>query len=450
MVYYIAIVGRPNVGKSTLFNRLAGKRLALVDDTPGVTRDRRTAEARFGKGNVHLIDTAGLEDAKSGSIEARMRLQTNEAIEDASLIVFVTDARVGITPSDKEFARIALASGKPVLLVANKSEGRAADAGYYESYSLGLGEPLAISAEHGHNIGDLVSLIEDHIKNENSSTQDDTGENSANRPMRIAIIGRPNAGKSTLFNRLVGSERMITGPEAGLTRDSVAVDIQWHDLSVRLFDTAGLRRKAKVRDDLEKLSVGDALRAIRFAEVVILLLDVDRALEKQDLQIADLVHNEGRALVIAVNKWDLVQNKQIRIKELHKQVENLLPQISGVPVIPVSANSGSGFEKLRRSVKAVYEIWNKRVATNALNRYLSAAVERHPPPAPGGRRIRLRYITQSNARPPTFILFCSRPEVLPTSYVRYITNGLKEHFDFTTVPIRLNLRKGKNPYSGER
>ncbi len=452
MVYYVAIVGRPNVGKSTLFNRLAGKRLALVDDTPGVTRDRRTAVARFGRGNIHLIDTAGLEEAKSGSIEGRMRVQTNEAIKDASLVVFVMDARVGLTPSDEEFARIARASGKPVVLVANKSEGRAAEPGFYESYSLGLGEPLAISAEHGDNIGELETLIQELINLDETgdSVQQETGEIDSERPLRIAIIGRPNSGKSTLFNKLVGSERMITGPEAGLTRDSVAVDFEWQNLSVKLFDTAGLRRKAKVHDDVEKLSVGDALRAIRFAEVVILLLEADRALEKQDLQIADLVHDEGRALVIGINKWDIVEHKQQRIIELRKQVEHLLPQLSGIAVIPVSAKSGSGLDRLRVAVETVYATWNKRVATSALNRFLSAAVERHPPPAPAGRRIRLRYMTQSNARPPTFVVFCSKPEALPASYVRYIVNGLRESFDFSAVPIRLNMRKGKNPYAGDR
>lgn len=449
MVNYIAIVGRPNVGKSTLFNRLAGKRLALVDDSPGVTRDRRTAEAKFGAGNIHLIDTAGFEDVKSGSIEARMRKQTEEAIEDSALIVFVIDARVGITPMDEEFSRLARASGKPVLLVANKSEGRAADPGYYDAYRLGLGEPLAISAEHGSNIGELVDLIEEHLvtKDVDHEIPDESDVISAARPLRTAIIGRPNSGKSTLFNRLVGSERMITGPEAGLTRDTVSVDIQWQDLSVRLFDTAGLRRKARIRDTVEKLSVGDALRAIRFAEVVIVLLEAERALEKQDLHIADLVNDEGRALVIAINKWDLVENKHRKIDDLIRLVEHLLPQMSGVPVVPISAKSGTGMEKLRNAVETVYGTWNKRVSTSALNKFLGTAVERHPPPAPGGRRIRLRYMTQSNARPPTFVLFCSKPKDLPTSYVRYLVNGLRENFGFAAVPIRINLRKGRNPYS---
>jgi GTP-binding protein len=449
MPFTIAIVGRPNVGKSTLFNRLAGKRLALVDDQPGLTRDRREADAEFGTTAVRLIDTAGLEHG-DGGLTARKREQTVAAIKQADLVVFLIDARAGIVAADEIFADLVRASGKPVILAANKCEGRAAEPGLYEAFSLGLGEPLPISAEHDLGIGDLSDAIQA------ASAQGEGAEIAKGpaaqeevvaHPLRIAVVGRPNVGKSTLVNTILGEERMITGPEAGITRDAIAVDIERQGRALRLFDTAGLRRKMRVEGTAEELSVGDTLRAIRFAEVVVLLLDAERPFEKQDLQIADLIVEEGRALVIAVNKWDLVRAPQARLGELRETCERLLPQIKGVTFVPVSALTGKGVDNLMRAVLAADELWNKRLPTHALNQWLREAVEAHSPPAVSGRRIKLRYITQSNARPPTFVLFCSRPKALPDSYVRYLVNSLRETFDLPGVPIRLHLRKGENPYA---
>jgi GTPase len=449
MPFTIAIVGRPNVGKSTLFNRLAGKRLALVDDQPGLTRDRREADAEFGTTAVRLIDTAGLEHG-DGGLTARKREQTVAAIKQADLVVFLIDARAGIVAADEIFADLVRASGKPVILAANKCEGRAAEPGLYEAFSLGLGEPLPISAEHDLGIGDLSDAIQA------ASAQGEGAEIAKGpaaqeevvaHPLRIAVVGRPNVGKSTLVNTILGEERMITGPEAGITRDAIAVDIERQGRALRLFDTAGLRRKMRVEGTAEELSVGDTLRAIRFAEVVVLLLDAERPFEKQDLQIADLIVEEGRALVIAVNKWDLVRAPQARLAELRETCERLLPQIKGVTFVPVSALTGKGVDNLMRAVLAADELWNKRLPTHALNQWLREAVEAHSPPAVSGRRIKLRYITQSNARPPTFVLFCSRPKALPDSYVRYLVNSLRETFDLPGVPIRLHLRKGENPYA---
>ena len=449
MPFTIAIVGRPNVGKSTLFNRLAGKRLALVDDQPGLTRDRREADAEFGTTAVRLIDTAGLEHG-DGGLTARMREQTVAAIKQADLVVFLIDARAGIVAADEIFADLVRASGKPVILAANKCEGRAAEPGLYEAFSLGLGEPLPISAEHDLGIGDLSDAIQA------ASAQGEGAEIAKGpaaqeevvaHPLRIAVVGRPNVGKSTLVNTILGDERMITGPEAGITRDAIAVDIERQGRALRLFDTAGLRRKMRVEGTAEELSVGDTLRAIRFAEVVVLLLDAERPFEKQDLQIADLIVEEGRALVIAVNKWDLVRAPQARLGELRETCERLLPQIKGVTFVPVSALTGKGVDNLMRAVLAADELWNKRLPTHALNQWLREVVDAHSPPAVSGRRIKLRYITQSNARPPTFVLFCSRPKALPDSYVRYLVNSLRETFDLPGVPIRLHLRKGENPYA---
>lgn len=456
MSFSLVIAGRPNVGKSTLFNRLARKRLALVDDMPGLTRDRKEAEATIGRRTVRLIDTAGLEQAEQGSIAARMRQQSETAVADGDVVLFMIDARAGLTPSDEQFAEVVRSSGKPVILIANKCEGRTSDAGFYEAYRLGLGEPVAISAEHAQGISDLYERIGEELdaldtrETAEEDEEDGADGNKPERPLKLAIVGRPNAGKSTLVNTLLGEERMITGPEPGLTRDSVASPFEWEGRKITLFDTAGLRRKSRVSERAEKLAVGDALNAIRFAEVVVLLLDVGQALDKQDLQIADLVEREGRALVIGINKWDLVEDRDRRLRELRETVENALPQVKGVSVIPMSALSGRGTEKLMTAVFSVYESWNRRIGTAALNRWFAEAIERHTPPAVAGRRLKLRYITQSNARPPTFILFCSRPEELPDAYTRYLVNSLRDAFKMHSVPIRMHLRKTKNPYDPER
>lgn len=453
MVIKIAIVGRPNVGKSTLFNRLTGKRLALVHAKPGLTRDRREADAKIGSTEVKLVDTAGLEEAGSGTIEARMRGQTEAALQDADILLFVIDARTGLMPADEVFAGLARSSGKPVILAANKCEGRSIHSGIYEAYSLGMGDPIAISAEHGSGFGELVSALEQaclDVSESEDANHDDVELDDESRPLRVAIVGRPNAGKSTLANAILGEERLITGPEAGITRDSIAVELNWNCREIRLYDTAGLRRKKNVEKGPEHLSVGDALRAIKFAEIVILLIDAQAPFEKQDLQIADLVAQEGRALVIAVNKWDLVTDKNERLKELQLEIERLVPQVKGVRLVPLSALKASGIPKLMTAVFEIYEIWNKRIPTAALTRWLYAAQERHAPPAVSGKRIRLRYMTQPNARPPTFIVFASRAEKLPESYRRYLVQALREKFDMPAVPVRLTFKQGKNPYAPKR
>ncbi|WP_295557919.1 ribosome biogenesis GTPase Der [uncultured Hyphomicrobium sp.] len=456
----IAIVGRPNVGKSTLFNRLTGTRAALVSDLPGLTRDRKEGEAELGGHPIKIIDTAGLEVAAKGSIADRMRQQTEAAISLADLVLFVIDARDGVTATDETFARTVRASGRPVVLIANKCEGRSSDEGFYEAFKLGLGEPVAISAEHGLGLGDLErdALAALGLKpkprqkrrDDDGTETDDEADDRPERPLRVAIVGRPNAGKSTLVNSLIGEDRMITGPEPGLTRDSVASDIVWQDRTIRLFDTAGLRRKAKVTELAEKLSTSDTLRAIRFAEVVVLLLDAERGLEHQDLSIGDLVAQEGRALVIALNKWDLIEEKQKALKVLFDKIAVGLAQVPGVAVIPVSAASEKGLDKLLRAIVKASEIWNRRVPTPALNRWLEEALARHAPPAPSGRRLKIRYVTQPSTRPPTFVAFCSRPDVVPQSYQKYLTNSLREAFDLPGVPIRLNLRGGDNPFAPKR
>jgi GTPase len=449
MSFTVAIVGRPNVGKSTLFNRLAGKRLALVDDQPGLTRDRREAETAIGPFAVTLIDTAGLEPGDDG-LTPRMRKQTEAAIRQADLVVFLIDARAGVVGADETFADLVRTSGKTVILAANKAEGRAAEPGIYEAYALGLGEPLPISAEHGLGIGELIDAITHACRERGESAElaVDEEENARDRPLRIAIIGRPNVGKSTLVNALIGEERMITGPEAGITRDAIATELDYAGRALLLFDTAGLRRKMRVEGRAEALSVGDALKAIRFAEVVVLTLDAEHPFEKQDLQIASLVAEEGRALVLAVNKWDLVGNPAKRLKELAETCERLLPQMRGVPLIPVSALRHKGLDALMKAVLEADRLWNVRLPTHDLNRWLEGAVDAHQPPAVSGRRVKLRYVTQANARPPTFVLFCSRPKALPDSYTRYLVNSLRESFGLPGVPIRLNLRKGANPYAG--
>ncbi|MFO1169725.1 MAG: ribosome biogenesis GTPase Der [Hyphomicrobiaceae bacterium] len=453
----VAIVGRPNVGKSTLFNRLVGKKLALVDPTPGLTRDRRMADVNLSGCPVTLTDTAGLEEGEPGSLSHRMRQQTEIAIREAALVLFVVDARSGITPADEVFAEVVRVSGRPVLLVVNKCEGRAGESGYYEAYSLGLGEPTAISAEHNEGIATLEAEIAERLaagdapepaEDTDGEAEPLTEEEALDpaKPIRVAVIGRPNVGKSTLVNALLGEERMLTGPEAGLTRDTIAVNLDTPQGMLRLYDTAGLRRKAKVEEGVERLAVTDTLRAIRFAEVVILVVDAMHPFEKQDLQIGELSANEGRAVVIAFNKWDLADDKQKRLKELREDMERLLPDLKDVSVVPLSAMSGRGLDKLLKAVFATYRTWNKRLPTAKLNRWLEGAIDRHTPPAVQGRRIKLRYMTQPNARPPTFIAFCSAPDALPKSYVRYLVNSLRETFDLPGVPIRLHLRKGANPY----
>lgn len=443
----IAIIGRPNVGKSTLFNRLTGTRSALVSDMPGLTRDRREEEAEIGGHAVRLVDTAGLEEAKRGSIAERMRQQSEAALMAADLVLFVVDSRDGITPDDKSFARVVRSSGRPVILVANKCEGRAGEDGFYAAYELGFGEPVAISAEHGEGLGDLMveMLSALGLKEDRENAAEPLP--ATERPIRVAIVGRPNAGKSTLVNAILGEERMITGPEPGLTRDSVPSDVEWHGRRVRLFDTAGLRRKAKIHETAEKLSASDAIRAIRFAEVVVLLIDAERPFEHQDLTIGDRIAEEGRALVVAVNKWDLVESKQQALKALRETLNDRLAQVPGVTLVTLSALSGKGVERLSAAVLEAYDTWNRRVSTADLNRWLEEALARHSPPAVSGRRIKIRYITQPSTRPPTFVAFCTRPDELPKSYLRYLTNSLRQAFKLPGVPLRLNLRKGENPYA---
>jgi len=449
----IAIIGRPNVGKSTLFNRLTGKRAALVSDMPGLTRDRREGETELAGNAVTLVDTAGLEEGKRGSIAERMRQQTETALKEADLVLFLIDAREGVTASDKVFAQSVRASGRPVIVVANKCEGRGGEAGFYAAFELGFGEPVAVSAEHGEGLGELTADmlaalgLQPVARERGARAKEVAHEAGSARPIRVAIVGRPNAGKSTLVNALLGEERMITGPEPGLTRDAVASDLEWSGRPVRLYDTAGLRRKAKVTDLAEKLGASDAIRAIRFAEVVVVLIDAERPFEHQDLTIADLATEEGRALVIAVNKWDLVEDKQKTLKELRETLAQRLSQVPGVALVPISALGGRGLDKLSSAVLAAYDTWNRRVATADLNRWLEEALARHAPPAARGRRIKIRFMTQPSARPPTFVAFCSQPEALPKSYLRYLTNSLREAFDLPGVPLRLNLRKGDNPYA---
>lgn len=472
MTFKVAIIGRPNVGKSTLFNRLAGRKLALVDDTPGVTRDRRVHPAKLYDLTFDVIDTAGFEDAPARTLPGRMRAQTEIAITEADLIFFLIDAKAGLMPDDKTFAEVVRKSGKPVVLVANKAEARGAQGGMLEGWELGLGEPIPVSAEHGQGLPDLRDAVIEALGEERAFGEDEEdddeiaasevliGEDIADpdaedvpaydetKPLRIAVVGRPNAGKSTLINALIGEERLLTGPEAGITRDSISVDWDWRGRRMKLFDTAGMRRKAKVQEKLEKLSVADGLRAIRFAEVVVIVFDATIPFEKQDLQIADLIIREGRAPVIAFNKWDLIDQPQQVLAELREKTERLLPQARGIQAVTVSAETGRGLDKLMDAVVKTHKVWNSRISTGKLNRWLEGILAHHPPPAVAGRRLKVKYVTQAKTRPPGFVVSCSRPDAMPQSYVRYLVNNLREAFDMPGVPIRMALRTSDNPFAG--
>ena len=447
----VAILGRPNVGKSTLFNRLCGQRVALVDPTPGVTRDRRSGRAKLGDLEFEVIDTAGLDEAEAGTMAASMQSQTERALSSADVVLLMIDAKIGLTPMDRHFSDWLRKATVPIILVANKCEGKSATAGLYEAYDLGFGEPIAISAEHGEGLADLhialapyldvAAATEALLAESGGRTEDDD-----KGPLQLAIVGRPNVGKSTLLNRLVGDERVITGPEPGVTRDAIAVSWNWHGQEVKLIDTAGLRRRARIQEKLEKLSAADSLRSVRFAQVVVLVLDATAKAEKQDLSIADHVIREGRALVIVANKWDQVDNRKAVMEELLDRLQRSLPQVRGVPVVTLSALTGAGIEKLMPAVTKAFKIWNIRVPTGPLNRWLEDVLERHPPPLSRGRRLRIRYVTQAKSRPPTFVVFSTRPADLPESYSRYLVNSLRDTFGLDGVPVRLNLRRGKNPY----
>lgn len=470
MSFTVAIIGRPNVGKSTLFNRLVGKKLALVDDQPGVTRDRREGEAHLADLTFTVIDTAGLEEGDGASLTGRMRAQTEAAIMQADLILFMIDARAGVTPTDRHFADLVRRASKPIILLANKAEGKLGEAGAIEAYELGLGDPLPFSAEHGEGLGSLFEALCEALPDETGApveTDVDTDEHpvfgdeedgtelDVSKPLRVAIVGRPNAGKSTLINRILGEERLLTGPEVGITRDSIGVSFDWtrrdHSVcKIKMFDTAGLRKRANIHDKLEKLAAADALRAIRFAEVVVVLLDATIPFEKQDLTITDLVAKEGRALVIGLNKWDLVPDPGKRLQELREEADRLLPQVRGAPVMPLSGLNGTGVEKLMEAVFKVHETWNIRISTGRLNRWLAPIIEKTPPPAVSGFRIKIRYMTQPKARPPYFVLFGNQLAALPTSYERYLINGLRETFGLVGVPIRISTRTSKNPFEGKR
>lgn len=450
MIPKVVIVGRPNVGKSTLFNRLVGRRLALVDDQPGVTRDRREGQGRLGDLNFTLVDTAGLEDAAPQSLSGRMQAQTRTAIAEADAILFIIDSRAGLLPADQAFAEEVRKSGKPSILVANKAEGRAGAAGALEAYELGFGEPVAVSAEHGEGLSDLYDALQSVLDPLQSSDREDGEGESLTRPVRVAVVGRPNAGKSTLVNRLLGEERLLTGPEAGITRDTIAVPLVWEGHNFLFHDTAGMRRKSRIDEKVEKLAVSDALEAIRFAEVVIVLMDAERPFEEQDMRIADLVEREGRALVIGMNKWDLKGDARGSAGKLRAEVDHWLPQVRGVPIVALSGQHGEGIDRLMRAVLDAHSVWNKRVPTAGLNRWFEDTIASHPPPAVSGRRLRLNYITQAKARPPSFVIFCTRADAVPEQYLRYLTNGLREAFDLPGTPIRITLREKVNPYAGRK
>lgn len=469
MSFTLAIVGRPNVGKSTLFNRLVGKRLALVDDQPGVTRDLREGEAKLADLRFTVIDTAGLEDATDDSLQGRMRRLTERAVDMADVCLFMIDARAGLTPLDMMFAEILRKRSAHVILAANKGEGSAADSGVIDAWSLGLGEPIRMSAEHGEGLNDLYTHLmplSDEYDKRNESSEPlvdvdlDEDENDVDfvpmptraKPLQIAVVGRPNAGKSTLINKILGEDRLLTGPEAGITRDAISLRTEWEGTPIRIFDTAGMRKKAKIQDKLEKLSVSDGLRAVKFAEIVVVLLDAAIPFEQQDLRIADLAEREGRAVILAVNKWDIEGDKQEKLRDLKESFERLLPQLRGAPLITVSAKTGRGLDRLHDAIMRAYDVWNRRVTTAQLNRWLTGMLEQHPPPAPQGKRIKLRYMTQVKARPPGFVVMCSHPDKMPASYSRYLVNGLRTDFDMPGTPIRLFMRSqnDQNPFKGRK
>jgi GTP-binding protein len=472
MSFTLAIVGRPNVGKSTLFNRLVGKKLALVDDQPGVTRDLREGDARLFDLRFTVIDTAGLEEVTDDSLQGRMRRLTERAVDMADICLFLLDGRVGVTPSDEVFAEILRKKSARVILGVNKAEGRAGEEGALEAWSLGLGEPLRLSAEHGEGMDDLYRLLKplegefaerealnapvvdaDISEEEAELEADETAHHpTLKKPLQIAVIGRPNAGKSTLINKILGEDRLLTGPEAGITRDAISVRTIWQGTPMRIFDTAGMRKKARVTEKLEKLSVADGLRAVRFAEVVVVLLDVEIPFEQQDLRIADFAETEGRAVVVAVNKWDLEEDKQEKLAELKEMFDRLLPQLRGAPLVTVSGKTGRGLDRLHDAIRRAHDVWNRRVPTARLNTWLGAMTEAHPPPAPGGHRIKLKFMTQVKTRPPGFVVKCSRPDEIPESYKRYLINGLRDHFEMPGTPIRLFFRGqgNENPFRDKK
>ncbi|WP_219893830.1 ribosome biogenesis GTPase Der [Aquisediminimonas profunda] len=446
----VAIIGRPNVGKSTLFNRLVGKKLALVDDRPGVTRDRREGDAELLGLNFRIIDTAGFEEDDPQSLPGRMRAQTEAAVNSADVSLFVIDARAGVVPLDEEIGRWLRGSKTPVILLANKAEGRASENGILESYALGFGDPIAFSAEHGEGLSELFSALLPHLEREQPD-EEEFDDESPDAPLKLAIVGRPNAGKSTLVNKMLGEDRMITGPEAGITRDSISIDWSWRDSEgrdrqVRLIDTAGLRKKSKVDDKLERLSAADTRHAIDFAEVVVLLLDATRGLEAQDLRIADQIFSEGRAMIIALNKWDTVENGAPLYQGVRAALDEGFAQVKGVPLLTLSAATGKGIDTLLQVAFETREAWSRRVTTGQLNRWFETAIEKNPPPAPGGKRIKLRYVTQIKTRPPSFVIFGTRVDELPESYRRYLVNGIRRELGFGAVPVRLTLRAPKNPF----
>ena len=454
MLPTVAIIGRPNVGKSTLFNRLVGKKVALVDDQPGVTRDRREGVGRLFDLTFTIVDTAGYEDHDIASLPGQMRMQTEAAVEGADVALFVVDGRAGVTPLDEEIARWLRSSKTPIVLAVNKAEGKQAETTIMEAYGMGFGEGVAISAEHGEGLADLFQALLPHV---DGGVEAEVDNEAPDAPLKLAIVGRPNAGKSTLINKILGEQRLVTGPEAGITRDSITIDWEWHDPNpadpdfavrkVRLIDTAGMRKRAKVQEKLEKLSVADARHAIDFAEVVVLMLDATLGLELQDLKIADGVVEEGRALIIAVNKWDVAVDGGSLFKGIRGALDEGLAQLKGVPMIAISGLTGKGIDQLLTAAFAAREAWSRRVSTSTLNRWFEAAVDANPPPAPGGKRIKLRYITQARNRPPTFVVFGTRTEQLPASYHRYLLNGIRRDLDFGAVPVRINFRSSINPFA---